>query len=581
MSEPGGLQAWKEKHETAAYETIPSSLPVRTESGPVIRDIMVAMRDGVKLATDLYLPAGDGPFPAILTRMPYGKTEPYCFMPAVANHWVRQGYAAVVQDVRGKWGSQGHFEPNLSANEIPDGYDTIDWMASRDWSDGRVGMWGESYFGFTSYAGATSGHPALVCIAPGDISLDRYGATMRYGCLQLNTVGTWAISMTDQTYQDLSKLDYWHLPLADMANVAGAPSRYFDELMANPLPSRFWGEHSLLPGYETIRIPVLHWGGWYDNYLGPTIVDWRTMAERNRDAGHQHLFIGPWDHEGTADRCKRVGLLPVHTNTGEAKWDTFVRFFDRYLMALENGFGANGAVRYYVMGKDIWRDADSWPPKETGATRLYLRSAGHANTLEGDGHLTTDAPAGDEPADSYDYDPADPVAETLALDCWSLAGQMGDRREVEHRQDVLVFTTGPFDDGVELTGPVSAHLFFSSSAPDTDVTIALVDVAEDGSANLVQDGILRCRYRHGLDREKLMEPGSVHELDIDLWSTSYALGPGHRLRVEVSSSNFNRYDRNLNTGERFGEGAIPVVARQTVFHDRDRPSSVTIPVHPA
>ncbi len=581
MNRTDGLQAWKDKHETAAWETIPTELPRRAEAGRVLGDVMVAMRDGTRLATDVYLPAGDGPFPAILTRMPYGKREPYCFMPVVAANWVRQGYAAVIQDVRGKWASEGRFEPNLAAVEIPDGHDTIDWIAGQDWCDGRVGMWGESYFGFTSYAGATSGHPALVCIAPGDISLDRYHATMRYGCLQLNTVGTWAISMTSQTYQDLSKLDYWHLPLADMANAAGAPSPYFDELMENPLPSAFWSEHSLLPGYGSIRIPVLHWGGWYDNYLGPTIADWRTMARNNREAGNQHLFIGPWDHEGTADRLGRVGLLPVRSNTAAAKWDTFVRFFDRYLMGLDNGFGSAGAVRYYVMGKDIWRDSDTWPPRESAMTRFYLRSAGAAGTLDGDGRLSDESPPPDETPDRYDYDPADPVAETLGLDCWSLAGQMGDRREVERRRDVLVYTSEPFGGGLELSGPLGARLFFASSARDTDVTVALVDVARDGSANLIQDGILRCRYRHGIDRAELMEPGEVYELSVDLWATSYALGPGHRLRVEVSSSNFNRYDRNLNTGEAFGRGASPVVARQTVYHDRDRPSCVDLHVRRA
>jgi len=578
-SQAKALKAKDDKQQNAAYEVLPSATPDRAEPGEVISDVMVPMRDGVRLATDVYLPAGDGPFPVVLTRMPYGKTEPYCFMPVIAAYWVRKGYAAVVQDVRGKWASEGHFEPNLAAAEVPDAYDTIEWIANQSWSNGRVGMWGESYFGFTSYAGATSGHPALVCVAPGDISFNRYTATMRYGCLQLNTVGTWAISMTDQTYQDLSKLDYWTLPLREMANAAGAPSSYFDELMNNPLPSPFWEEHSVLPGYDSIRIPVLHWGGWYDNYLGPTIADWRIMDANNAEARNQHLFIGPWDHEGTADRLHRVGLLPVAPGTAEAKWDTFCAFFDRYLMEADASFGADAPIRYYVMGRDVWRDTAQWPPEGTTLTPFYLRSGGHANTAEGDGVLSTEAPGSDEAADRFDYDPADPVADTLAYDCWSLAGEMGDRRPVEARPDVLVYTTDPFADGLELTGPITAHLHFSSSAVDTDVTVALVDVAGDASANLIQDGILRCRYREGLDRTAMMEPGTVYPLEIDLWSTSYFIAPGHRLRVEVSSSNFNRYDRNLNTGEAFGDGDTPVVATQTVFHGAERPSYLVLPVH--
>ncbi len=537
---------------------------------------MVPMRDGIRLATDVYLPACDAPFPTILTRLPYGKTEPYCFMPAVARFWNRKGYAAVVQDVRGKWDSEGHFEPNLAANEVPDGYDTIEWIATQPWSNGRVAMWGESYYGFTSYAGATGGHAALVCVAPGDISLDRYTATMRYGCLQLNTVGFWAISMTDQKYQDLSDVDCWHLPLKDIANAAGVPSRYYDELMANPLPSPFWEDHGLLPGYDSIRIPVLHWGGWYDNYLGPTIADWRRMNRNNADAKNQHLFIGPWDHEGSADRLHRVGLLPVEPGTAETRWDTFSAFFDHYLMELDNGFNEGGAVRYYVMGKDVWRDSESWPPVETESVAVYLRSGGAANSSTGNGTLSYDPPAADEPPDTFLYDPLDPVAETVAYDCWSLAGEMQDRRDIAIRQDVLVYTGPPVPEGLELTGTISAIIHFSSDAVDTDVTVALVDVAPDGSANLIQDGILRCRYRNGLDQTTLLEPGCIYEIAVDLWSTSYALRPGHALRIEISSSNFNRYDRNLNTGEPHGEGSSPVKATQTVFHDSEHPSRVML-----
>ena len=573
----GMLRARDEKRRTPAYDRIPSTAPDRAEPGAVLSDVAVAMRDGVRLAADVYTPAGDGPFPAILVRLPYGKTEPYCFMPAVADFWTRMGYAAVVQDVRGKWGSQGEFEPNLSAVEVPDGYDTIDWIARQPWSNGRVGMWGESYYGFTAYAGAVGGHPALVCVAPGDVSLDRYAATMRHGCLQLNTVGVWAISMADRTYQDLSKLDCWRLPLKDMANAAGAPSAYFDDLMANPLPSPFWEAHGLSRGYDSIRIPVLHWGGWYDTYLGPTVADWRRMAANNAGAANQHLFIGPWDHEGSADRLGRVGLLPVAPGTAEARWDAFLAFFDRYLMGLDNGFGAAGPVRYYAMGRDAWRDCAGWPPPGTVMTPFHLRSDGAAASAGG--RLTAEAPAGEEPPDRFVYDPADPVAETLAYDCWSLAGEMTDRRPVAARPDVLVYTGEPLADGVELTGPATARLHFASSAVDTDVTVALVDVFPDGAANLIQDGVLRCRYRDGLDRAAPLTPGEVYALDVDLWSTSYALAPGHRLRVEVSSSNFNRYDRNLNTGEAFGEGDRPVKATQTLFHDAARPSHVLLPVH--
>ena len=563
-----------------AFDRIPSATEDRSALASVITDQMIAMRDGVRLATDVYLPQGDGTFSAVLTRLPYGKTEAWCNMPEVAEYWTRKGYAAVVQDVRGKWGSEGVFEPNLNRHEVPDGYDTIEWISRQPWANGAVGMWGQSYYGFTSYAGAVSGHPALKCIAPGNISLDRFSCTFRHGCLHLNTMGTWAIAMADQTYQDLSRLDYWHLPMADIGRHAGAPSSYFDEILANPQPSQFWEERSLLAGYECIQIPVLHRGGWFDTYLGPTIADWRRMNERNQSAGNQHLFIGPWDHRSTADVVHRVGLLPVAEGTAEARFDSSCTFFDRYLSDTNSDFGAQGQVRYYVLGKDVWRDADSWPPRETRLTPMYLRSMGRANTRSGDGRLSWDRPPGEESHDCFVYDPTDPVADTLGIDCWSLAGEMGDRRELEERQDVLAYTTEPLSDGLELTGPIAARIYFASDARDTDVTVALVDVAPDESANLIQDGILRTRYRDGVEAPALMELGKVYKLEIDVWSISYALAPGHRLRVEISSSCFNRYDRNLNTGEPLGMGTLPVNATQRVFHDAIRPSAVLLPVYP-
>lgn len=584
MTEPAalsrGLALQRAKHDEVAFTAIPSTTPTRAAPGRVLSDVMVAMRDGVRLATDVYLPDGAGPFPTILTRLPYGKTEPYCAMPAVARHWVAKGYAAAVQDVRGKWGSEGYFEANKIGNEIPDGTDTIAWIARQDWSDGRVGMWGESYFGFTSWAGAVGGHPALACIAPGDITLDRFRGTYRDGALQLNTVGMWAIGMAARTYQDMARVDTWHLPLAEMANAAGVPSPYFDDVVAHPTPDAFWAERGLLQALDLVRIPVLHWSGWYDNYLGRVIADWKALRERNAPARHNHLFIGPWDHEGTADKLHKVGLLPVDHGTGARKWDTFQAFFDRYLMGLDNGFGARGPVAVYTMGADRWIDCADWPPPDSAPTEFFLRGGGRANGLGGDGVLDT-VPPGDEPADHFVYDPADPVADTVDLDCWSIAGQMGDRRGIEARADVLVYTTAPLERALEVTGPVHATLHVASSAPDTDFTVALIDVLEDGAAHLVQDGILRARYRDSIAAPSLLEPGRVYALVIDLWSTSHVFRRGHRIRVEVSSSCFNRYDRNPNTADPFGRAVSTAKARQTVHHDRGRASSITLPVRMA
>lgn len=552
----------EDKKHTWIYTKVPTSLPDRAGRGPVTSDVMIPMRDGVRLATDVYLPDGPGPFAAILTRLPYGKTEPYTVMPVIADYWNRRGYAAVVQDVRGKWGSEGVFEPNLNKNEVSDGYDTIDWIAKQPWSNGRVGMWGESYYGFTSWAGATSQHSALVAIAPGDITVDRVKATFRGGALQLNTVGLWAISMMAREYQDMSKLDTWHLPLADLGNAAGVPSSYFDSVIANPCMSPFWEERSLLAAYENVRIPVLHWGGWYDNYLGPLINDWRIFLEKNTGKSINHLFIGPWDHEGSPDLTHRAGLMPVREDTLEERWQVYAAFFDKYLGRFDDSFGSGGSVHYFVLGANEWRDATAWPPPEAKNSRLYLRAGSALDT----------ARPGDEAPDTYDYDPANPVAWTVKADCWAIARHHEDRRPIEARPDVLSYTTPPLDKALEIAGPVRANLWVQSSAPATDFVAALCDVFPDGSVNLVQDGILRTSEVPGFTA------GQPCAIEIDMWSTAYRVEAGHRLRLEVTSSDFNRYDRHPNTAAPFGHEATPAVAHQAVLHDAAHPSWVEFSV---
>ena len=538
------------------------SMPDRMARGPVKSDIMVRARDGIGLATDVYLPDGPGPFPAILTRLPYGKTESYCSMPVVADLWNRRGYAAVVQDVRGKWGSEGVFEPNLAHNEISDGHDTIDWIAKQSWSNGRVGMWGESYFGFTSWAGAVTRHPALVAIAPGDITVNRFKATFRGGALQLNTVGMWAIEMMAKQYQDVSKIDTWHLPLAEMGNAAGAPSSYFDAIIANPRMTEFWQARSLLRAFEDVRIPVLHWGGWYDCYLGPMMEDWRVFRQKNAGKQINHLFIGPSDHENSTDETLRAGLMPVAKEAADHRWATFAAFFDRYLSGVDPSFGRGGPIQYFVLGTNEWRNATSWPPTDARPARLFLRERAGLSA----------APPGKEEATHFDYDPADPVAWTASVNCWSFAEGMGDRQSIEKRADVPTFTTAPLTAAVEITGPVKANLWVTSSAPVTDFVVALCDVFPDGRVNLIQDGILRTT------EVPAFRADTPVKLEIDLWSTAYRVEAGHRLRVEVTSSDFNRYDRNPNTAAPFGREASPVVAQQHVLHDATRPSAIEFSV---
>jgi len=570
-------------YNTSAYSVdvkeIPSGTPDRFAAADVTHDRMVAMRDGVRLATDVYLPRGAaGPLPAVLVRLPYGKTDDHCAMPMTAAWFARKGYACTVQDVRGKFDSEGRFDPAHQAIEIADTYDTIDWVARQPWSDGRVGMWGESYYGMTSLAGGIGQHPALKAIAPGNITLDLYPIVFRGGAFCLNAMGQWALAMAAQGYNDLSGVDVRHLPLADIPRRAGIESPIFDAFMANPVRGAYWERHGMPQGYERLKVPTLWWGGWYDNLMGGQLADWMKVSANNGHADHIRLMIGPWDHDGTADHTVKACCLPVG-ETARHRWDTYQAFFDRYLMGLDNGWGRAGPVEIFVMGDNRWRVESEWPLARTRYTPVYLHSGGKANTLDGDGRLGFEPP-GAEPADRFVYDPDNPVADTVGRSMWAFAGQMGDRRTVERRADVLVYTSDPLDRALEITGPLEARLFVASSARDTDFTVNLVDVFSDGTANPIQDGILRMSYRSSESHPTPIEPGCVYEVRIDLWATSYVVAAGHRLRVEVSSSAFDRYDRNPNTGEPFGAAGKGIPATQTVLHDAAHPSRIVLPVIP-
>jgi len=281
-----------------------------------------------------------------------------------------------------------------------------------------------------------------------------------------------------------------------------------------------------------------------------------------------HLMIGPWDHEGSGDYTDRAVCVQLPP-TAQHRWDRYQAFFDRYLMGLDNGFGADGNVDVFTLGRNRWAAEPSWPPADAVATPLYLRA---------EGSLSLEAPAGDEPADGYAYDPADPVAETVGGNCWALATAIGDRRALDGRADILRYVGEVLDSELELMGPIEARLHASSSATDTDFTVTLCDVFPDGTVNTIQDGIVRVWYRDGFDRPSPIEPGRVTEYVVSMCASSYVVGPGHRLRVDVSSSNFDRYDRNLNSGEPFGTGSAAVVAQQLVHHDREHASHVVLPV---
>lgn len=566
MTENQGIGYHPGITEDVAPDAIPSGTEDRVTANEVRRDVYATMRDGVRLCADVYLPLGAStgkvPVPTILTRHPYGKNTKFMGMRETGEFWARKGYAFVCQDVRGRFGSDGTFDAPVGRHEIADGFDTIDWIANQEWSSGDVGMWGESYYGFTSYCGAISGHPALKCIAPGDPApFSLHDIIYRQGAFALNAMGLWSLGMNAQRYNSFDGLDCRTLPLQAIPDSMTHSGELFRQWATRPSgDDPVWRYADLSDCVDKIAVPTLLWGGWYDNIQGPWLADWQKIIAASPAPEHKHLLIGPWDHEGTSNFTGMVGPLAVGSQAVR-RWDTTQAFFDRYLMGLDNGFERRQPVEIFVMGDNAWRFEAEWPPARAADTAFYLH---------GDGGLGP-AMADDETPNSYVYDPANPADDTAGSDIWAAIAGLADRRAIEQRDDVLIYTSAVLDDDMEITGQITAELHAASSAVDTDFTVTLVDVFVDGYAHQIQ---------HGIIRTGAIEPGRVHAHAIDLWSTSHVVKRGHRLRVEISSSRFDEFDRNLNSGEPQGEGVNPVPATQTIHHSPDHPSHITLPLVP-
>ncbi len=562
--------------------SIPTKTPDIYSNIEVEKDVAIPMRDGVKLYANIYRPKVKGAcphkFPVILIRLPYGKDEYYCQMPAIGKYWAKKGYVCVVQDVRGKWSSDSNWDPFV--NEANDGYDTIDWIVKQPWCDGNIGMSGESYFGYTQWAVAPLNHPNLKCIAPATTATDIYGVWIYNNAFCMQTLGVWAYSMDAKKYRNELRLNPQHLPLITMDDDAGVTCDYYKDWIRHPTRDSYWDRINVSKEYSRIKIPILHLGGWYDVFLKGTIDDWLGVKENSESAAareNQWLLIGPIDHEWTTETTHKIGEMDIGEEGLE--YDMLQQFFDYWLKGVDNSFSETPRVKIFVLGDNEWRYENEWPLARTEYTKYYFHSDGSANTSNGDGWLDTNKPK-DEPSDSYVYDPNDPVTVSLDTYLWELAKYLKDRTSVEKRTDVLVYTTSELEEDIEITGPLTVTLYAASSARDTDFTATLVDVFPDGYAHMIQEGIVRARFRNS-DREvSLIESGKTYEYTIDLWATSHVVKKGHKIRIEISSSNFNRYDRNPNTGNEFGMDAETVKATQTIYHDAKHPSHITLPIIP-
>jgi len=533
-------------------------------------NLPVPMRDGVRLSANVYLASETARVPAILVRTPYGKgadiTPQY-------RAFVDHGYAVVVQDVRGRYDSEGAFDP--LTQEVHDGDDTLNWVARQPWCNGKIGMIGGSYVGIVQWKAALSGNPHLKAIFPVvsgyDDYRDRYYSTG--GALKLGNRLEWmSENLRAPGYrQDFGKY-VLHLPVrsADIAAL-GWTSPMFRDIVEHPAFDSFWRAISTREHLDKVRVPVFSVGGWYDNFVQS---DLEAFSELRKRGGVNRVLIGPWPHNMSAP-LEHASFGPdsvVPIRSLQLEW------FDQWLKEKDSPLLSKPPVKIFVMGANKWREEERWPPEGAHPKVFYLTSAGKANSLAGDGALSEKAPR-EAPADRFVFDPYTPVPTRGGSVCcnpkifpWGPIDQRG----VEQRKDILVYTTKPLKHDLEVIGGVRAVLYIATTARDTDFTAKLVDVFPDGKALNLTDGILRLRYRNSLEKPELAKPGEIYRITVDAGVTGNAFLKGHRIRLEISSSNFPRFDRNANTGGPVEQAARLVPATQTLFHDPSHPSSLVL-----
>lgn len=561
------------------------------------KHVLVPMRDGVRLATDVYRLDGAPPAPVLLARTPYDKEHALAGSGFDILRAVQAGYAVVIQDVRGRYASEGVFAPMFQ--ETRDGVDMIAWAAAQPWSRGVVGTFGGSYLGGTQWLPAREQPPALRAMAPAITFSDMYeGNTYQGGAKILHDL-RWVVAdiipgeirrramRGEPPPEGADSLDVnavlATLPLADHPLIRDLAPFYRDWL-AHATPDVYWRPGSPATGYEQITAPALNISGWYDIFLWSTFQNYLGMRQRggsDHARRNQRVIIGPWTH------MNFTGSFPEREFGTFASSDAIdltgiqLRWFDHWLKGAGNDVDQEPPVMLFVMGIDTWRAEADWPLPDTQYRPYYLHSEGSANTFQGDGRLS-DEPPGDEPPDVYLYNPLRPVPTVGGQVILPGGNAMGprDQRAVEGRDDVLVYSTPVLERPIEVTGPIELCLFVASSACDTDFTGKLVDVYPDGRALILTEGILRARYRTSMTAPELLEPEAVYELHLNLWATSNVFLPGHHIRLEVSSSNFPRFNRNSNTGGEIASETAshyrPTINR--IFHDAAHPSHLILPI---
>ena len=555
--------------------------------------VAIRMRDGVILYADVYRPAKEGKYPVLVSRTPYSTQrvpgaheEPLFF--------ASRGFAFVFQDVRGRHESEGKWEPFRDDTE--DGYDTIVWAAVQPWSNGKVGMQGHSYGGHVQWRAAIAKPPHLITIFPMVASTSLYhnwvtlngawrlsfnfgwGADRQESRIMQNTaIHTMKNGPESQRYDTVLP----HLPLIGMQELLGRHAEFYTDWIRHPDYDEYWKKLNVEEVIDQIGIPVHTHGGWFDIFTQGTQNGYIGISHRGKTElarKKSHMVIGPWEH-GVS---QKTGDLDFGVDARVEREVFELRWFDYWLKGMNNGVGSEPPVTLFVMGKNVWRTENEFPLARTQYKKMYLSSGGKANGNNGDGRLSWSVGTKTFTPDRYEYDPAHPVPSTGGNNCCGTPTLSGprDQRPIEKRDDVLVYTSEPLSQDLEVTGPVKVVLYASSDAPDTDFVAKLIDVFPDGRAINVCEGVLRARYRESKSRPVPLDPGKTYELAIDLIGTSNVFLPGHRIRVDITSSHFPQFDRNPNTGEPFGTSAKTRVARQTIHHSEAHPSHVLLPVIP-
>jgi putative CocE/NonD family hydrolase len=585
----------------------------------VQRKVRMPMRDGASLSTDIYRPKDvTGPVPTIFVRTPYNMNTLQGGTLRQVVEAVDRGYAFILQNERGRYFSEGQFE--ILGHPRTDGYDALTWIAEQSWSNKKVGTLGCSSTAEWQLQLAATNHPAHAAMIPqaSGAGIGRVGEFHEQGNWYRGGVPRVLFSIwlygTDnplraqipegldpETRQYLSRysdLDpkkpdvvwakhVWQLPFAELLTSLGEPKGTNEKLIARALPDDpEWFKGGLYHDNEKWGVPALWYNSWYDVSIGPNMALFNHATKAGVDAetrDNQYAIVGPNTH------CAFAGLGPNFKSgdrdLGDATFDASGQvwaFFDRFLKGEADRFpSTTPKVRYYAMGENKWKEASQWPPKEAQEMRLYLHSNGRANSVYGDGKLSFSAPGGAEPADTFVYDPKAPVQTIGGGDCCNggvVVPGAYDQKPVEVRHDVLVYTSDPLKEKISVAGFVDAILHVSSDAKDTDFAVKLVDVAPDGAAYIIDDTILRTRFREGYDKEVFMQKGKTYKLDFTPMTTANVFLPGHRIRVEITSSNFPKFVRNLNTGGRNEFEKEGVIATNQVKHSKSQPSYIVLPV---